>query len=35
MKGIVGKVFDFRGPLTAEAIVIIEKAKPVPIERVA
>lgn len=27
MKGIVGKVFDFRVPLTAEAIAIIEKAK--------
>ncbi len=27
MKGIVGKVFDFRVPLTNEAIAIIEKAK--------
>ncbi len=27
MKGIVGKVFDFRVPLTEEAIAIIEKAK--------
>ncbi|UNE55326.1 tyrosine-type recombinase/integrase [Bartonella machadoae] len=27
MKGIVGKVFDFRVPLTDEAIAIIEKAK--------
>ncbi|EJF75581.1 hypothetical protein MCO_01773 [Bartonella sp. DB5-6] len=27
MKGIVGKFFDFRVPLTGEAITIIAKAK--------